>query len=73
MVDGTLRGPMREQIAEHLKRCPDCAAVQSRLRDFDDETLPEPEAEWKQARPRLDNWFENFLCHDSPWRRQSKD
>lgn len=61
VLEGEAPALLREQVTEHLRHCPDCADLQSRLLNFDTGTSPEPEAVWKETRKRLDNWLEGFL------------
>jgi len=61
VLEGEAQAPLREQVTEHLRHCPDCADLQNRLLNFEAGTSPEPEAVWKETRKRLDNWLEGFL------------
>ena len=61
VLEGTAPGPVREQVMEHLTHCAECAALETRLRAFDDVTMPESAEEWSQQQIRLDNWLDGFL------------
>jgi hypothetical protein len=61
VLEGEAPAPIGDQVREHLRHCPGCAELQSRLLNFDAGTSPEPEAVWNQTRKRLDNWLEGFL------------
>ena len=61
VLEGTAPAQLRQIVIEHLRHCPDCAALQNRLLNFEAGSSPEPEAVWKETRKRLDNWLESFL------------
>jgi hypothetical protein len=65
VLEGEASAPLREQVTEHLRQCPDCAELQSRLLNFEAGASPEPEAVWKERRKRLDNWLEGFLISEA--------
>ena len=76
VIEGEARGPEQDAVIEHLSRCASCAELRSRLLNFESVIPPEPEAEWKQTRIRLDNWLEGFLrseaAHAHPLREEDE-
>ena len=72
VLEGEAPALLREQVREHLKHCPNCAALESRLQNFEAGSSPEPEAVWKETRKRLDNWLEGFLRAEDAKLRAAK-
>jgi hypothetical protein len=75
VIEGVARGPGRDAVIEHVSQCAACAELRARLLDFENfESVspPEPEAEWKQTRTRLDNWLEGFLRSEAAHSRSPK-
>ena len=65
VMEGETSGPLRDAVLEHLRQCTACADVQHRLLNFDLGGEPEGEAEWQEARSRLDNWVARLLGWDA--------
>jgi len=61
VLEGEAPAPLRELVLEHLRHCPECTGLQSRLLNFEAGSSPEPEAVWNETRKKLDNWLEGFL------------
>jgi hypothetical protein len=61
VLEGEAPAPLRQLVLEHVRHCPDCAFLQSRLLNFAAGASPEPEAVWGETQKRLDNWLEGFL------------
>ncbi|MGA2073828.1 MAG: hypothetical protein ABSH52_10015 [Terriglobia bacterium] len=72
VLEGTAPGPVCEQVIKHLRHCAQCAALETRLRAFDEVTMPESAVEWTQARARLDNWLDGFLRSERAARAQKE-
>ena len=79
VLEGEAPAAIGDRVREHLRHCPGCTELQSRLLNFDAETSPEPEAVWNETRKRLDNWLEGSLRSEAanlrtakstaPWRK----
>jgi len=61
VLEGEAPAPLRQLVLEHVRHCPECAFLQSRLLNFAAGASPEPEAVWGETQKRLDNWLEGFL------------
>ncbi|MBZ5671784.1 MAG: hypothetical protein LAO04_18910 [Acidobacteriia bacterium] len=72
VLEGTVRGPLRQLVTEHVKHCQECADLQNRVLNFDTGAPPESEAVWNQTRARLDNWLEGFLRSEAASSRPAK-
>jgi len=72
VIGGEAPAALRDQVAEHLRQCPGCTELQKRLLNFDAGASPEPEADWKETRKRLDNWLEGFLRSEAANLRAAK-
>ena len=51
VMEGAAPAPLRQLVLEHVRHCPDCAFLQSRLLNFEAGASPEPEAVWKETHP----------------------
>ena len=65
VMEGETSGPLRDAVLEHLRQCAACADIQRRLLKFELAGEPEREAEWLEARSRLDNWLARLLGWDA--------
>ena len=72
VLEGDVPAPLRQFVVEHVRHCPDCAVLESRLLNFEAGASPEPEAVWKETRKRLDNWLEGFLRSEAVNLRASR-
>ena len=63
--DGDTSGVLKEAMAEHASRCPDCRDLQQRMERFDAPMVADYNGEWKQTEKRLDNWLESFLASEA--------
>ena len=62
VVDGTAADSLKQVVAGHLKRCPACDGLHSRLVGFERGGRPVQPAEWMDTQRRSDDWLDNFLA-----------
>jgi hypothetical protein len=61
VAGGDANAWLRGAVAGHLEHCSECSLLYGRLLQFDQGTLSDQEADWKNTEKRLDNWLEGVL------------